>query len=43
VRWDIEAFLFTLKEGCRVEALQLGRIERIERALSALTKKDLHA
>jgi hypothetical protein len=31
--WDIEALFFTLKEGCRVEALQLGRIERIERAL----------
>jgi hypothetical protein len=32
-RWDIEVLFFTLKEGCRVEALQLGRIERIERAL----------
>lgn len=25
--------LLTRKEGCRVEALQLGRVERIERAL----------
>ncbi|MFB1489902.1 MULTISPECIES: IS4 family transposase [unclassified Thiocapsa] len=32
-RWDIEGLFFTLKEGCRVEALQLGRIERIVRAL----------
>ncbi|NCC41570.1 MAG: hypothetical protein EOM21_19555 [Gammaproteobacteria bacterium] len=27
-RWDIEVLFFTLKEDCRVEALQLGRIER---------------
>jgi hypothetical protein len=32
-RWDNEVLFFTLKEGCRVEALQLGRIGRIERAL----------
>jgi hypothetical protein len=32
-RWEIEGLFFTLKEGCRVEALRLGRIERIERAL----------
>ncbi len=33
-RWEIELFFHVLKNGCRVEALQLGRIERIERALA---------
>jgi hypothetical protein len=32
-RWEIELLFLTLKEGCRVEGLQLGRVERIERAL----------
>jgi len=32
-RWEIEMFFHVLKNGCRVEALQLGSIERIERAL----------
>lgn len=33
-RWEIELFFLILKEGCRIEALQLGRIERIETALA---------
>ena len=33
-RWEIELLFLTLKEGCRVEALQLSSIERIERALA---------
>ena len=33
-RWEIELLLLTLKEGCRVEALQLASVERIERALA---------
>jgi len=33
-RWEIEVFFLILKEGFRVEALQLGHIERIERALA---------
>jgi len=32
-RWEIEMFFHVLKNGCLVEALQLGSIERIERAL----------
>lgn len=32
-RWEIEIFFHVLKNGCLVEALQLGSIERIERAL----------
>ncbi|NCC38795.1 MAG: hypothetical protein EOM21_05010 [Gammaproteobacteria bacterium] len=32
-RWDIERLFLTLEGGCRVEGLQLGHIERIERAL----------
>ena len=32
-RWEIEMFFHVLKNGCLVEALQLGCIERIERAL----------
>jgi len=34
MRWEIEVFFLILKEGCRVEALQLGHIERIETALA---------
>ena len=32
-RWLIEIFFRILKSGCRVESLQLGKIERLERAL----------
>ena len=32
-RWEIEMFFHVLKNGCRIEALQLGCIDRIERAL----------
>ncbi len=33
-RWEIEMFFHVLKNGCRVEALQLGAIEKLERALA---------
>lgn len=33
-RWEIELYFHVLKNGCRPEALQLGRIERLERALA---------
>jgi hypothetical protein len=33
-RWLIEIFFRILKTGCRVESLQLSRIERLERALA---------
>jgi Transposase Tn5 dimerisation domain/Transposase DNA-binding len=33
-RWEIEILFDVLKNACRVEALQLGSIERIERALA---------
>ncbi len=33
-RWEIEILSDVLKNACRVEALQLGAIERIERALA---------
>lgn len=33
-RWEIELFFLILKEGCRIEALQLGKVERIETALA---------
>ena len=32
-RWLVEIFFHILKSGCRVEALQLGTLERLERAL----------
>ena len=32
-RWQIEIFFHVLKNGCRIEVLQLGSIEKIERAL----------
>lgn len=32
-RWEIELFFLVLKQGCRVEALQLSTIVRIEKAL----------
>ncbi len=33
-RWEIELFFHVLKNGCRVEALQLSTVERLERALA---------
>jgi hypothetical protein len=33
-RWEIEILFNVLKNACRVEPLQLGAIERIERALA---------
>lgn len=33
-RWEIETFFNVLKNGCRVEALQLGHISKIELALA---------
>jgi hypothetical protein len=33
-RWEIEMLFNVLKNGCRIEALQLGAIERLERALA---------
>ncbi len=32
-RWLVEVFFRVLKSGCKVEALQLGTLERLERAL----------
>lgn len=32
-RWLVEIFFRILKSGCRVEALQLSTLERLERAL----------
>lgn len=33
VRWEIELFFLILKEGCKVEGLQLSTIERLQSAL----------
>jgi hypothetical protein len=33
-RWEIELFFHVLKNGCRVEALQLSTLARLERALA---------
>ena len=33
-RWEVEVLFLTLKEGCRVEAMQLSCVQRIERALA---------
>ena len=33
-RWEIERLFLVLKEACRVEALQLGTMARLERALA---------
>jgi len=33
-RWEIEIFFNVLKNGCRVEALQLSVVDRLERALA---------
>jgi hypothetical protein len=32
-RWEIEMFFHVLKNGCKVEALQLSQMDRVERAL----------
>jgi hypothetical protein len=32
-RWEIEMFFHVLKNGCKVEALQLAQMDRVERAL----------
>lgn len=29
-RWEIELLFLVLKEGCRVERLQLGQVDRLE-------------
>src|ERR1700721_514410 len=33
-RWEIEMFFHVLKSGCKVEAVQLSQIDRVERALA---------
>ncbi|MGA0588296.1 IS4 family transposase [Dyella sp. KRB-257] len=33
-RWEIEMFFHVLKNGCKVEALQLASIDKLERALA---------
>ncbi len=33
-RWEIEIFFHVLKNGCRVAALQLGHIDKVELALA---------
>lgn len=33
-RWEIEIYFHVLKNGCEVETLQLGAIDRLERALA---------
>ena len=33
-RWEIELLFLVLKEGCRVERLQLGHVDRLETALA---------
>jgi hypothetical protein len=33
-RWEVEIFFHVLKNGCRIEALQLSAIDRLERALA---------
>lgn len=33
-RWEIELFFNVLKNGCRVEALQVASVEKLERALA---------
>lgn len=33
-RWEIEIYFHVLKNGCEVESLQLGAIDRLERALA---------
>ena len=33
-RWEIETLFYVLKNGCRVEALQLGDVKKLELALA---------
>ena len=33
-RWEIELFFHVVKNGCRIDALQLSSIERLERAIA---------
>ena len=33
-RWEIETFFHVLKNGCRIEALQLGSVAKLELALA---------
>ncbi len=33
-RWEVEMFFHVLKTGCKVEALQLSHMDRVERALA---------
>nr|WP_281178489.1 IS4 family transposase [Thauera butanivorans] len=33
-RWEIEMFFHVVKNGCRIEALQLSAVERLERAIA---------
>ena len=33
LRWEIEMFFYALKNGCRIEALQMCSIEKIQRVL----------
>lgn len=33
-RWEIEIYFHVIKNGCKVEALQLSAIDRIERAMA---------
>ncbi len=33
-RWEVEMFFHVLKTGCKVEALQLSQMDRVERALA---------
>lgn len=33
-RWEIETFFHVVKNGCRIEALQLPAVERLERAIA---------
>ncbi|MGS0755300.1 IS4 family transposase, partial [Roseateles sp. GG27B] len=32
-RWEIEMYFHVLKNGCRIEALQLGSVAKLERAI----------
>ncbi|OFA04242.1 hypothetical protein DUGA2_25140 [Duganella sp. HH101] len=38
-RWEVEMLFDVLKNACRVEALQLGSITQLERALALFRKK----
>ncbi len=36
-RWEIETFLHVVKNGCRIQALQLSAVERLERTIALFT------